>query len=85
MLMHVMPPQSLHVKKPQGGDMLFYGAGGKATVAKQVNLIFANLVRAQPIGRTAEVFREPLNDLDIGSYGILSVVATLEFLQHHLS
>jgi len=42
--MHVVPPQSLHIQKSQGGDMLFYGAGGQMTIAEQVNLIFANLV-----------------------------------------
>jgi hypothetical protein len=55
------------------------------TIPEQVHLIFANLIGAQPVWRTAEVFHESLNDLDVGSYGILSVVATPEFLQHHLS
>jgi len=41
-------------------------------------------VLAEPIGRTVEVLREILYGVDIGTDGVLSVVATLELVQHQL-
>src|SRR5438067_506471 len=40
---------------------------------------------AEAIGRTVEVPREILHCMDIGADGVLSVVATLELVQHHLA
>jgi hypothetical protein len=39
---------------------------------------------AEAIWRTVEVLREILYGVDIGTDGVLSVVATLEFVQHQL-
>src|ERR1700730_9023517 len=39
---------------------------------------------AEAIGRTVEVPREILHRMDIGTNGVLSVVATLELVQHQL-
>jgi len=34
---------------------------------------------------TAEVLGKSLDYFDVRSYGILSVISTLEFIQHHFS
>jgi hypothetical protein len=39
---------------------------------------------AEAIGRTVEVLREILYGVDISTDGVLSVVATLKFVQHQL-
>jgi hypothetical protein len=39
---------------------------------------------AETIGRTVEVPREILYGVDVSTNGVLSVVATLEFVQHQL-
>jgi hypothetical protein len=53
-------------------------------VAKQVNLVLANMFWAEAIWRTVEVLREILDGVDIGTDGVLGVVATLELVQHQL-
>jgi hypothetical protein len=51
---------------------------------KQVNLVLANMLWAEAIWRTVEVLREILYGVDIGTDGVLGVVATLELVQHQL-
>ena len=51
-------------------------------VAKQVNLVLANMFWAEATWRTGEVLREILYGVDIGTDGVLSVVASLELVQH---
>jgi len=48
-------------------------------------LRLADVFRAKLVGTFPEVRREVRNGVEIRSYGILSVIATLEFVQHHFS
>jgi hypothetical protein len=64
--------------------MTFDRSWREPAVAKQVNLILANMFWAEAIGRTVEVPREILYGVDISTDGVLSVVATLELVQHQL-
>jgi hypothetical protein len=49
-------------------------------IAEQMDLILPNVIRPEPFRRTAEMLGELLGDLDVGAYGILSVIPTLEFI-----
>src|ERR1700716_3808556 len=42
------------------------------------------MLRAKPFGRTMEVLRKVFHRVDVGTCCALRVVATLEFIQHHL-
>jgi len=42
------------------------------------------MLRTKPLRRTMEVLDKILHRVDIGTYCALRVVATLEFIQHHL-
>src|SRR3981189_1783357 len=53
-------------------------------LSEQIRLVLAYLFRAKTFGRTAEVLRKVLHRIDVGTCGALRVVATLEFIQHHL-
>jgi hypothetical protein len=48
-------------------------------------LVFANVLGAQTVWKTLEASREILHYPDVTAYGSVSVIATLEFLQHHFS
>ena len=53
-------------------------------VTKQMNLVLADVVWAEAVRRTVEVPREILYGVDVSTNCVLSVVATLEFVQHQL-
>src|SRR6266446_5822872 len=61
------------------------GARRQLALLEQFCLIFANLLRAQTVWRTLEASREIFHYTDVTAYGSFSVIATLEFLQHHFS
>src|ERR1700682_420596 len=52
---------------------------------KQMNLVLANVVWAESVRRTAEVLCKIFYRMDVGTNRVLSVVATLELVQHHSS
>ena len=62
----------------------FDGPRREFAVAKQMNLVLANMFWTEAIGRTVEVLREILYGVDLGTDGVLSVVASLELVQHQL-
>src|SRR5258708_1510678 len=66
------------------GSAAFDGSWRELAVSEQIRLVLAYLFRAKTFGRTAEVLRKVLHRIDVGTYGALRVVATLEFIQHHL-
>jgi hypothetical protein len=80
----IRSPECLDEEKTQSGCTTFDRSWRKLAVAKQVNLVLANMFWAETIGRTVEVPREILYGVDVSTNGVLSVVATLELVQHQL-
>ena len=76
--------ECLDEEKTQSSGTAFDGPRREFAVAKQVDLVLANMFWAEAIWRTVEVLREILHGVDISTDGVLSVVATLEFIQHQL-
>src|SRR5438874_325610 len=77
--------ESLGIEEPQSRKINRNGAWSQLSFLEQFRLVFANLLGAQAVGRTMEALREIFHYPDVTSYGSFSVIATLEFLQHHFS
>src|SRR5947209_8772746 len=60
-------------------------ADAQFALLEQVNLIGAKFFFAQLVRWTTEMPGKILHDFQVGVYGSLRVIATLEFLQHHFS
>jgi hypothetical protein len=52
---------------------------------EQCRLVFADAFRTQLVRRSVEVPGEMLNGMNVAIDGGLSVIATLEFFEHHLA
>src|SRR6202162_2328677 len=63
--------------------MLLHGAGAQLLLLKQVGLILTQVLRTELVGSLMEMAGEFLDDPKVGFYGTLSVITTLEFLQHN--
>jgi hypothetical protein len=50
-----------------------------------MHLVRSDVLRPKLVGALPEVRRELLDGVDVGSYGILGVITTLELIQHQLS
>ncbi len=85
LIRRVRPVQGLHEEETECRASLLDGAGGELAVFEQVGLIGADVLRSKLVGALPEVRREVLDGVDVASYGILSVITTLEFVQHHSS
>src|SRR6266849_3766962 len=77
-------------RRPEDGTaerrhMQLHGAGIQLLLLKQVGLILAQVLWTEPVGRLMEMPGELLDDPDVGFYGTLSVITTLEFFQHHFA
>src|SRR5437660_1640973 len=77
--------ESLGIEEPQSRKIYGNGAWRQLSFLEQFRLVFANLLGAQAVGRTMEALREIFHYPDVTAYGSFSVIATLEFLQHHFS
>ena len=81
------PRQSerLGVEESQRRQPLLHRVVGRPAVPKQVGLLPANVLGPQTVGRSLEVTCELLDRTDVDANGARGVVATLEFLEHHLA
>ena len=77
--------ESLDIEEAQGSHPLIDGVVGQFAIAEQVRAVLANLGGAKLIWRTVEIACEILDGVDVSTRGSLSVVTTLEFLEHHFS
>src|SRR5882724_9748840 len=77
--------ESLDVEKPQRRETVFNGTRLQLPLLKQLGLVFANMSQAQTVRRTVESPREILDCADVVACGMLRVITTLEFLQHHFA
>jgi hypothetical protein len=62
--------------------MLLHRAGVQLLLLKQVGLVLAQVLRAELVGGLVKMVGEFLHYPNIGFYGSLGVITTLEFLQH---
>src|SRR6516164_2742629 len=77
--------ERLDVEEAQSRPVSPYGIRRQLALLEQLGLIFANVSRAQTIGRTAESSSKIFHCPDIVAYGTLRVIKTLELIQHHFS
>src|SRR5271157_4728824 len=75
----------LDEEEAQPGQSLGDGMCGEFPLAEQIGLVMADVLRTELIRRALEVTREVLDRLDVAVSGSLSVVTTLEFLEHHFA
>lgn len=75
--------QSLDIAEAERGHMLLHRAGVQLLLLKQVGLILAQVLRTELVGPLMEMVGEFLDHPNVGFYGTLSVITTLEFLQHY--
>ena len=62
--------------------MLLHRASVQLLLLKQLGLILAQVLLAELVGGLMEMVGEFLHYPNVGSYGSLGVITTLEFLQH---
>ncbi len=84
-LHRIRPLQRLDVEEPNGRRVRGRGSDSNLALFDQIRLIAPDLFGSQLIRRFAEVLRVIGYRLHLGAHGRLSVITTLEFLQHHLS
>src|ERR1700733_11704886 len=77
--------QRLDIEEAERRHMQLHSASIQLLLLKQVGLILAQVLRTEPVGRLMEMPGEFLDDPDVGFYGTLSVITTLEFFQHHFA
>jgi hypothetical protein len=75
----------LRVEEPQSRRSLRHGGGGQLSLAEQIRLVLANVLRSELIRRAVKVPRKILNRLDVAVDSSLSVITTLEFFEHHFA
>jgi hypothetical protein len=72
-------------KKRKAASRCVTVLGGQFSLAEKLCLTLADVLRAQLVRPTLEVPCEILDGADVRGCCTLSVIATLEFLQHHFS
>jgi hypothetical protein len=82
---HVLPLEGLDVEEPQRGHSLRHRLRGQLPLAKQVQLVLPDMLRAKLVGTTMKVFGKLLDRKQIGSRGAWGIVQTLEFFKHPVS
>jgi len=65
--------------------VLPYGIRRQLAILKQFRLIFTDVSRVQTIGGTAKSSSKIFHCTKVVAYGILCIITTLEFFQHHFS
>ena len=81
----VGPAQRLDEQEPQRCGLSFDGARRKLAVAKQMDLVLANAIRAELVWRTVEALGESFQSMHVGANSVWGVVTALELIQHPLA
>ncbi len=77
MIRKIGPSECLDEKKTQSSGVAFDGPRREFAVAKQVNLVLANMFWAEAIWRTVEVLREITSRLINGYPNLIPAVSLL--------
>src|ERR1700722_1867267 len=77
--------ESIGIEKSQSGEIPGNTAWRQLPLLKQFGLVFANVSWPQTVRWTVEASSKIFNCPDVRTCGMLRVVTTLEFLQHHFS
>src|SRR5439155_13350371 len=77
--------ESIDVEKPQCREAVIYGTRRQLVLLKQLGLVLTNVPQAQTVRRTVESSSKIFDCADVIACGMLRVVTTLEFLQHHFA
>ncbi len=77
--------ERLDVEKAERRQVLPYGIPRQLAILKQFRLIFTDVSRVQTIGGTAKSSSKIFHCTKVVAYGILCIITTLEFFQHHFS
>src|ERR1019366_575830 len=77
--------QHLDEEESQSPYSLMDRVVGELLVAEQVGSVFADLFRTELVGRTVKMSREIVDDSEISASSGISVIATLEFIEHQFS
>jgi hypothetical protein len=80
-----MSLEGLNKEKPQSGNAVYRSAGCYFALLEQVGLIASQLIRPELIRGLAKMASERSHVLQVLVGCDLRIVATLEFLQHHLA
>ena len=78
-------PERLNEKEAQRCELLRHRARIQFSFAEQIRLVFPNVQGAQLVWGTVEVTSEIRDRTQVTADGTGRVIATLEFLQHHLA
>ncbi len=81
----IRPIQRLDKQEPKRCGLALDGARRKLAIAKQMNLILANMIRPKLVWRAAEIPDELLDRVQVRSSRMRRIVATLELIQHLLA
>ena len=77
--------QSLEIEEAQSRQIDRDSARCQLPLREQFRLVFADVLRTQAVRGSFEVSGKIFNCIDVTVYGILGIITTLEFLQHHFS
>jgi hypothetical protein len=77
--------QRFYEEEAERRASLLDGARGELAVLEQMSLVGPDVLRSKLVRTLPEIRREVLDGVDVAPYGILSVITTLEFVQHHSS
>ena len=80
-----MPLKRFDKKEPQGRYTINRCARRELALLEKIGLVGSKVVGTELVGRLAEILGEVGHDPQVLACGNLGVIATLEFLQHHLS
>src|SRR5712691_8071698 len=77
--------ESFDVEEPQRREAVRNCTRRQLPLLKQLGLIFANVPQAQAVRRTVEVSSKIFDCADVVACGMLRVITTLEFFEHHFA
>src|ERR1035437_8312439 len=76
--------QSINEDETQTGQSLATAARSPLSLAEQIGLVLADVLRTQAVGTAMKVAGKIFHRTDVTLDGSWRVISTLEFFEHHL-